>query len=94
MAIIGSVLVLGLTIGAVLGGQLMKMGRRISLLLCDVIGLVGLGITMYFNFAAIIVGRFIFGLAAGLVSSIVPRYIEDTVPNKYHYLMATLFYAA
>ena len=85
---------LGTTIGALSGGKLMTIGRRIPLLFCDIIGLFGIGLTMYFDFPALIIGRFIFGLSSGFFASIVPRYIEDMVPNKYHYLMATLFYIA
>jgi len=54
--------VLGTTIGAVSGGKLMTIGRRIPLLFCNIIGLFGIGLTMYFNYPAFIIGRFIFGL--------------------------------
>ena len=91
-AVIGTIIVLGMTIGAISGGKLMTVGRRVALIICDIIGIIGASITMDFQYPVILCGRFILGLSAGLISSIVPRYIEDTVPNHYHYLMATIFY--
>ena len=85
---------LGMAIGALTGGKLMTIGRRISIIICDVIGIIGASITLYFNYPAMIAGRFVLGISAGLISSIIPRYIEDTVPNSYHYLMGTIFYIA
>jgi len=83
---------LGMAVGAISGGKMMAIGRRISVMLIDIVGLFGISITMYFNYYAILTGRFFFGVSIGLISAIVPRYIEDTVPYKYHYLMSTTFY--
>ena len=70
-----------MTIGAISGGKLMTIGRRLALIICDIIGIIGVSITMDFHYPMLLCGRFIFGLSSGLMSSIIPRYIEDTVPN-------------
>ena len=70
-----------MTFGAIVGGILMKIGRRKSLIIICLIGMTGNLITFNFYFWTILLGRFIFGFATGLSSSIVPRIIEETVPS-------------
>lgn len=80
---------LGMTLGAVSGGVMMKIGRRKSMFVCLAIGLVGNGITFdIHSFALIIIGRFLFGISAGLYSSIVPRMFAETLPQ--HLLSTTI----
>ena len=59
---------MGMTIGAVLGGMIMKIGRRKAILISNFIGLIGLAITLVENFNVILVGRFVFGFSVGLKS--------------------------
>ncbi len=40
-----SFLILGMTIGAISGGKLIKFGRRLALLISACVGLVGISIT-------------------------------------------------
>ena len=73
---------LGMTIGAVSGGVMMKIGRRRSMFICLVIGLAGNFFTIAIhNFPMIIIGRFLFGISSGLYSSIVPRMFAETIPQ-------------
>ena len=44
--------------------------------------MVGISITMYFNYWVIVVGRVLFGVSAGAITCILPKYIEETVPAK------------
>ena len=80
-AIIGTSEILGMTFGAIVGGILMKIGRRKSLIIICFIGLTGNLISFNFYYWTILLGRFVFGFATGLSSSIVPRIIEETVPS-------------
>jgi MFS family permease len=80
-AIIGGAVVLGMTIGAVCGGYLMKLGRRRAVLISALIGLAGIAITIHLEFTTLLIGRFLYGLGAGLFSSICPRYLEETTPS-------------
>ena len=79
-AYIGSSVVLGMTLGAVGGGSLMKIGRRKAILIACVIGLAGNIITFFLSFWNLIIGRFLFGFSVGLFSSICPRMNEETIP--------------
>jgi len=48
--ILGSVLVLGMTLGAVGGGKLMSIGRRKALFICIAIGIFGNANTLIFAY--------------------------------------------
>ena len=77
---LGATVVLGLTFGALAGGKLMMIGRRRAMILSILLGFIGISITMIWSFKVILVGRFLFGLSAGMFSAIIPRYVEETVP--------------
>lgn len=89
---LGSSVTLGMTIGAVGGGLLMKIGRRRAILYCCILGMIANGITIVpLNIWAILIGRFLFGLSVGFFSSICPRFIEETVPNHLYDAFAPFF---
>ena len=88
---LGTTLVLGMTLGAVTGGKLMKIGRRRAQFINIFVGLAGAGITMEFNLTTILIGRFLFGFSSGLFSSTVPRYIEETVPTSLYDTLAPMY---
>jgi len=70
-------------ISAAYSGQLIKYGRRKALIYSAIIGIVGTGITIYDDsFAAIIVGRLIYGLSVGIIAIAMPRLMEETVPSN------------
>lgn len=74
---------LGMTIGAGTSSVIMKIGRRKSMFICLAIGLVGNLLTIDITrFWLIVFGRFLFGLSAGLYSSIVPKMFSETIPNQ------------
>ena len=69
-----------MTIGALSGGKIMYIGRRRTLFLGITIGITGVCITMVWNLYTIMIGRFLFGYSSGLMSVVLPRFIEETVP--------------
>jgi MFS family permease len=71
-----------MTLGAVNGGLLMRIGRRRAVIVCCLLGIIGVSTTLIWNYKLILLGRFIFGFSVGLISSICPKYIEEVVPNK------------
>ena len=89
--IIGSAITLGMTAGALSGGQIMKHGRRRANLIASLIGMVGVCISLFQNFYAIVFGRVIFGFSIGIFSSICPRVIEETVPAQLYDMLAPIF---
>ena len=80
-----------MTLGAVAGGILMKIGRRRSQFICIFLGLVGVTLTMALRLWAILVGRFLFGASVGLFSAIIPRYVEEMVPAHLFDRIAPIF---
>ena len=77
---IASSMIFGMTIGASTAGKLISIGRRSTLLVCCLLGSIGIGITLIPNFYAMIIGRTIWGLANGIQTVATPRYIEEYIP--------------
>ena len=90
-AYLGGSVVLGMTLGAVNGGLLMRIGRRRAVLVCCIIGIAGVSTTMVWNYYAILAGRFMYGFSVGLISSICPKFIEEVVPQKLFDVLAPVF---
>ena len=87
----GGVIVLGMTIGALTGGIFIRIGSRRASLINFWIGALGIGITMIKKFDTILVGRFIFGFSIGCSTTIVPKFIEETVPNHLYGSLVTCY---
>ena len=83
-----------MTIGAVSGGVLMKIGRRKALIISCVFGIIGVSATYRLNIYSLIIGRWFFGLSVGLFSSISPRYVEETVPHHLYNSLTTFYYSS
>ena len=90
-AYIGSSLTLGMTLGAVSGGVLMRFGRRRALIISSILGLIGFGITLRFDIYCLIAGRCLIGFSTGLFSSIGPRYLEETLPIHLYNSFAVIY---
>ena len=69
-----------MALGAAVGGQIMSIGRRLSLLISIVISMGAVALTLYLNFITIMIGRFFYGFTSGMMSAIIARYVEETVP--------------
>ena len=80
-----------MTLGAVAGGILMKVGRRRAQFVCIFLGLAGVSVTMIARLWAILAGRFLFGVSVGLFSAIIPRYVEEMVPAHLFDRIAPIF---
>ena len=79
---LGGSAMLGMTLGAVTGGRLMQIGRRKSMFILLVIGVAGNLITINIDsFPMLLTGRFLYGFASGSYTSIVPKMMEETLPN-------------
>lgn len=82
----------GLAIGAFVAGRLMAIvGRKQTMIIGSLIGIVGVSIEMISNYWCIIVGRIIYGLSAGIYSVCVGRYIEETVPHELLTIYAPIY---
>ena len=58
----------------------MQWGRRRAHLIACFIGIFGVSLTLMRSFQMQLVGRLIYGIAAGLQSVVSPRLIEEYVP--------------
>ena len=72
-------------IGALFGGVgtgflATKIGRKRSIIIIDIVGMIGAGIACIGNTESFLIGRFIMGLAVGGFSTVIPVYIEEFVP--------------
>ena len=66
--------------GSIYSGAAIKFGRRRALISASIAGMLGVGITTVMTFPTFIVGRFLYGVAVGMTSSVVSRMYEETIP--------------
>lgn len=78
--IITSVCTLGSACGAIFSGPVAKIGKWKAILLTNILVCAGAAITLVENPYAILVGRFIYGIANGSFSVFVPLFINETAP--------------
>ena len=67
-------------IGAVFGGRLIAIGRHRVLAIADIIGIIGVGLTLFLDIHIILSGRIIYGISTGLIAVAMPRYIDEVLP--------------
>ena len=82
MVIVMTITVLGAAIGSLFSGYLAFIGRWTCLLIANGVIIIAAGITLVPNFAALCIGRFIYGLGVGGFSVFVPKYIAETAPTE------------
>lgn len=88
---ITSLVPLGAGVGALLTGKVAAMiGRKKTMLLADIIGIVGTVLTVLPSPWTLLFGRFVQGYAVGSNSSIVPLYINEVAPVEAAGSMGTL----
>lgn len=80
-AIITGSSVLGMSIGAFIAGAIVANGRRKFLIIFGVVGILFTGLTLIVNLYAIVIGRFMHGLATGVFMTGAPRILDETVPS-------------
>ena len=75
--------VVGISIGAIIGGQIISHGRRRSVLVYNLVSIVGSLLSLVANLPVMCIGRLIFGFATGVLVTACPKIIEETVPAHY-----------
>ncbi|CDW82078.1 sugar transporter family protein [Stylonychia lemnae] len=79
---IGSSCVFGAVLGSLIGGKVITvLGRRRSTIFFNLFAAVSIGITMIENFYTLCLGRLLFGICGGIFQVVLPKQIEETVPN-------------
>ena len=73
---------LGLMIGSISSGAIVKMGRRRAIMLGCVLALVGALMQFIFEFWLIFIGKVIYGASAGLMLTSASLFLHETVPEE------------
>ena len=69
-----------MAIGAFTAGKVIPYGRRLSMIFASTVGIVGVSLTLIQNFYLLLLGRIIWGFAAGAEGVISIRMIGEYVP--------------
>jgi len=70
----------GAAFGALFGGPCLKIGRWRCVLLTNIFAIIGAACTLYPNFTVFVIGRTLYGLAAGFYSLFCPKYLAEIAP--------------
>lgn len=71
---------LGAIPGALVSGPIVEHGRRLAFMITAWILIVGTGLTLIFNFWALLAGRFIMGVSLGIYFAVCPLFISEISP--------------
>lgn len=72
---------MGISVGCLAAGHLMKYGRKWILILFLLIGIAGETLAVLPHYQLIVLGRAIYGIGAGGMIAVAPRMIQETIPN-------------
>ena len=73
------------------GGKIILIGRRKTMLLMNLVGSVGVAMTLVQNLEMLLIGRLIYGLAVGVESVCMPRFVEEYVPLRKYSLCIAIY---
>ena len=88
--LISSASILGFLIGSLLGGQLIKYGRRKIIIIFNIIAMIATSMCMILDIYSIMLGRCLFGICCGTFMVAVPKYIDETCPKSELSLFGTM----
>ncbi|KAF9670009.1 hypothetical protein SADUNF_Sadunf13G0023800 [Salix dunnii] len=83
-SVFGSILTIGGMVGAILSGKMTDLiGRRGTMWICQVVCMAGwLAIALAKNAWCVDIGRFVVGVAVGILTYVVPVYISEITPKN------------
>mmetsp|Transcript_5238 Transcript_5238/g.6216 ORF Transcript_5238/g.6216 Transcript_5238/m.6216 type:complete len:491 (+) Transcript_5238:21-1493(+) len=77
-----TIIPVGAVAGAFTGGILSNLGRRFAIFIVNAVIVVGVGLTMIYNFWALMGGRLLIGYGVGTFTVISPLFISETSPEE------------
>ena len=77
---INAATIIGFMFGSLFSGSLIKSGRRRSAFLANSLNIVGCLPQLIINFWTILIGKFLVGLASGMIIVVCSVYMRETVP--------------
>ena len=75
--------IIGLALGCFFGGLIIPIGRRKTILIFNLLSIVGLSLSLILTFPTIIVGKLMFGITAGILSIACPKILDETIPLEH-----------
>ena len=79
--IISSAGIIGLTIGSILGGSLLGLGRRRTIIIAQSMAVIAACISMVTHEATLSIGRLLLGIGAGIMNVAFGKMITETIPE-------------
>ena len=80
---ISSAAISGLIIGSFTAGKILADGRRKAIILMSLLACLSIVSTLFLNIWAILIGKFIFGIASGTIIVASSIYLNETVPVEW-----------
>lgn len=72
----------GSAVGALFAGPLASYGKWNCLMISNVVVILGSGITIIQNYPCLVIGRTLYGVAAGAFAVFCPKYIAEVSPTE------------
>ena len=72
---------IGISIGASFGSSMMLTGRRLPVMIFNIVGMVGCYLSTIDNYFVMMLGKLFFGMGAGVLIAVAPRILEETIPT-------------
>lgn len=72
--------IVGICIGSLYGGDFIKMGRRVTIINFNIVGLIASLSIFTYNYKVMCFGRLIFGFSSGVLLCCTPKMIDETIP--------------
>ena len=67
-------------VGSLSGGLIIPWGRRKTILLFNVVGIIAVVLSLALNLYTIIIGKLLFGICTGVINVAYPKMLDETVP--------------
>jgi primosomal protein N' len=74
---------LGITFGAMIGGKVMNKGRRMPMIVFNLIGACACILSVFDEYYISLTGKVLFGMCTGVLITIAPRVIQETIPDQH-----------
>ena len=72
----------GIACGTMFGASMMKSGRRLPIILFNIVGIAGCFLSIIDFYVVMMLGKFLFGMGAGVLIAVAPRMLEETIPHE------------
>lgn len=89
-SMINTASILGVVVGALIGGRIVSSGRRRSIILFNIIGAVGSLASQHLALWSFCLGKFLQGSASGVFSVAGPKFLDETVPLRLTSIFGTV----